>query len=168
MKRVLLLAVGIYILSAAPTFACSCVEYRSNRKAFRMARAVFIGTPISSSFLRRDAGEAESEGHSLFGTSVKFKVEKSWKGADGSEIVITSDSGLDLKFPCGFQFVEGNRYLVYAYGSRLEAATMCSRDITPLKDADVSTAKRLKQLNSFWFRTYARLSLFSAGSTQMS
>lgn len=158
MKRLFLLAFVIYILAAPATFACSCVDYQINRRAFRDAKSVFIGTPIDSWLMGQDADD-ESRESSIFGMQVKFKVEKSWKGIKSSEIIITSDSDLTVSIPCGFRFLKGKKYLVYAYGGKLEAATMCARDITPLEDDDF-TRKRLKQLNSFWFRTYSRFNPF--------
>jgi hypothetical protein len=161
MKRILLITFAVYILATPPAFGCTCVEYRLTRRAFRSASAVFIGTPIESSFIRRnEEDDDDSKGPSLFFTKVRFKVERSWKGVTASEIIIISDGALEPSgYPCGFQFVKGERYLVYANGSRLKAATSCERDIKRLKD-DEASRKTLKQLDSFWFRMYARLNRF--------
>jgi hypothetical protein len=153
----LIATVLVLLFAASEALACECVEYPTNRRAFRDARAVFIGTPVSSWISQPDY---DVEGPDMFITAVRLMVEKSWKGVKTSEVTILSDSSLELQQTCGVGFTRGERYLIYAYGDELKAMTFCGRDVTPVRAGDESAVKRLKQLGSFWFRAYAGLNPF--------
>jgi hypothetical protein len=59
----------------------------------------------------------------------------------------------------GFNFVEGEKYLVYAYGKELRVETCsCCPPTNSIKSQ--SASDEIKRLNSFWFRLMARLILF--------
>lgn len=122
---------------AGNAFSCSCVE-RSARKDYRSAKAIFIGEVIGV-----------SQGN--LPASVKFKVEKQWKGAKQSEFI--ASWGYEGVGTCGgFLFEKGQKYLVYVHGKELSVYTACDRTakLGYVKD-------ELKRLNSFWFRFSARV-----------
>ena len=138
------------LLIASGTFAneCSPVNYR---RAFANANNVFLGEAVEY----RDNPTVKEDALLI----VKFRVEKSWKGTrKGSEIVIpTMVGGLgELKY------VEiGKKYLVYTFGKQMIMSLMCSPSfevVTDPKYADVKyQAARINQLNSRWFRFWARM-----------
>ena len=93
---------------------------------------------------------------------VKFKVEKTWKGVKSSEItILTGDVNVaeEVRACGGFNFVEGEKYLVYANGKQLEVNTCsCCPPTNPIKSE--SASDEIRRLNSFWFRLLARLPFF--------
>src|ERR1700755_23518 len=102
------LALAFILLFSQNIYACGCELQLSNtslRKQVKEARensqAIFTGTvldiikPLEKTFLL-----------------VKMKVALNWKGADSYEITITTGRG---DGDCGFPFITGQKYLVYAY-----------------------------------------------------
>jgi hypothetical protein len=142
MKHFVLLVGALLLaaLSASEAFSCSCSDF-SQRDAFRKANAVFTGQFISYGVIPKDADTYPT---------IKFKVEKMWKGEKRSEIEIAT---YDLNpSVCGEGFVLGEKYLVYAYGKKLVARTVCDRS-TKVEYA----SEDIKRLNGLWFRLSARL-----------
>jgi hypothetical protein len=125
MKLSILSAVILISISAGKAFGCVCVldpnptpeKIRADRlKAFENASAVFTGEVVSLDLV-----------------TVKFKVNKIWKGEAAPEISMLTgarDNG-DGTFTvnsCEYSFTEGQQYLVYGYGSPGEMKThQCSR-----------------------------------------
>lgn len=90
-------------------YACSCVMPEVPQ-AFSEARAVFIGEVVDIVEPRTNNPRAPLADR-LY--SIKFKIEKSWKGVSNQEVVVLSDQGRAGCFSWG-SFVKGRRYLVYA------------------------------------------------------
>jgi len=99
-------------------------KIRADRlSAFEKATVVFSGEVVAKDRL-----------------TVKFKVDKIWKGDEAREITMltgTKDNG-DGTFTvstCDYGFEKGERYLIYAYGPVAELKThKCSRTML-LRDA---------------------------------
>lgn len=112
MRRFLVLAclvVSFLLVTQSNTYACSCVKPEVST-AFRKARAVFLGEVVEIVQPHTNKPTAPLS-ERLF--QIKFKVERSWKGAAKQEIVILSDQGRAGCFSWG-PFVKGKRYLVFA------------------------------------------------------
>jgi hypothetical protein len=136
-------------LSVSNTHACSCGDI-SQREAYRKSHAIFIGQFV-------EYGETPKNKDAPF--PIKFKVEKMWKGKRQAEIVIhTYDLARSV---CSEGFIPGKKYLVYAYGDKLLANLTCSPShlfITDSGYADYKIQeKEIRNLNSFWFRFFARI-----------
>ncbi len=104
----------IFALCAPNSYSCTCVKPEI-QEAFDEARAVFVGEVTEIVKPHTDNPEALPADR-LY--TVKFKVEKSWKGASfldipALEITILSDQGRGGCLSWG-PFVKGERYLVYA------------------------------------------------------
>jgi len=125
MKLSILSAVILISISAGKAFGCVCVldpnptpeKIIADRlKAFENASAVFTGEVVSLDVL-----------------SVKFKVNKIWKGEASPEITMLTGTrnngdGTFTSNSCDYSFTQGQQYLVYAYGSPGEMKThQCSR-----------------------------------------
>lgn len=103
-------------------WACSCAESGAVQENKSRSDAVFEGTAVS----------VKSSSFSLFGSPAKtvkagFQVNEIWKGHVAPFIeVLTAGSGET----CGYEFQEGERYLVYAAatGNSLEVS-LCSGTI---------------------------------------
>ena len=127
MKRVIPILSIIFIcflfLLSFPTnaSACSCAELPSVEEEFERSQAVFSGRVV-------DVREKRSiKGYQT--KSVLFEVTNTWKGVKQSQIIITTGQGGG---DCGFNFKEGQEYLVYVnkstmYGGKTLVSTICDR-----------------------------------------
>lgn len=113
----------IFIIGSFPsiTSACSCADLPSVEEEFERSKTVFSGKVV-------DIKERLSlKGYTS--KSVLFEVTNTWKGVEQSQIIITTgqDDG-----DCGYNFIKGEEYLVYAnesimYGAKSLVSTMCNR-----------------------------------------
>ena len=128
MRKVLpifvIIFISIILLGFFPsiTSACSCAELPSVEEEFERSQAVFSGKVV-------DVREKRSiKGYQT--KSVLFEVTNTWKGVKQSQMIITTGQGGGGD--CGFDFKEGQEYLVYAnestlYGAQSLASTICDR-----------------------------------------
>lgn len=120
----LLLILGIcgwWGIRPFPVFACSCVDLDPNTPAtaFDTADAVFVG--------RVNGILPSSEGQ-----HISFHVQESWKGVSTTNTNIETGWGSG---DCGYGFIPGKEYLVFAYERDVNWVTgICSHT------APVSTA----------------------------
>jgi hypothetical protein len=125
------LSVGVLLLPVVFTTraeACSCIPSGPPCQNYFRVDAVFIGTVRAIDEIE---GDSEPRYHRR---SVHLTIDRALRGISGSTTdAITGMGGGD----CGYSFVVGRQYLVYAYrradGMRLEA-TICSRT-RPIEDA---------------------------------
>lgn len=103
------LVIWFPLLTTSNASACSCVKPEVSQ-AFQEARTVFLGEVVEIVQPRTDKHTAPLSDR-LF--HIRFKVERSWKGAARQEIVILSDQGRAGCFSWG-PFVKGRKYLVFA------------------------------------------------------
>lgn len=111
MTKYLVLAVLVFCffsLAEPSVYACFCVVPEVP-DAFRVARAVFVGEVVEIIEPHTDNPKAPLVDRVY---SIKFRVERSWKGVNGSTISVLSDQGRGC-FSWG-PFLKGNKYLVYA------------------------------------------------------
>ncbi len=110
-KYILLgVSVLIVLLASGRVLACGCEKPGPPCKAYGEASVVFIGTVKSvteGSRTRKPNGEVNFESR-LF----KFSVEETFSGAPTKESEVAT--GLSAG-DCGYPFVKGASYLVYAY-----------------------------------------------------
>ena len=130
----------IYVVS------CSCVE-QNTRQKFRAAQSVFLGTVIDTS-PAHFAGEL-----STFFDLVRFRVDRQWKGNKKKEITLAAQ--YDVPGMCNdLPIDKGQQILVYA--TKREGQLVLYRECGPNLPAK-SAGDEIKQLDSFWFRLYARV-----------
>lgn len=110
-----LLAAGPAAPCSSASAMCSCVPPPSVPRAFAAADAVFQGRVID---VRTGSEDLR----------VRIRVARRWKGA-GSDTVIVHTAANSAA--CGFDFVAGTEYLVYARRARTPetalVASLCSR-----------------------------------------
>ncbi|HEV2859868.1 MAG TPA: carboxypeptidase regulatory-like domain-containing protein [Pyrinomonadaceae bacterium] len=106
-----LVALGLLLLAPGVAAACSCGGPGVRPcAAYWEARAVFSGvvTQVAESAVRHGGGESVRPFHYK---AVRFKVQDSFRGPRRRTIeVLTAPRGPN----CGYSFVQGRRYLVYA------------------------------------------------------
>ena len=131
--KALSLTVGLlamFAVCAPGSYACFCIKAEVP-EAYDEAKAVFIGEVTKIVTPRTDDPTAPLV-ERLF--TIKFKVERSWKGAGFldttiPEISVLSDQGRSGCFSWG-PFLEGRKYLVYALqtdGKNLAVLLSCNR-----------------------------------------
>lgn len=130
MSWLLLVLLSVFFTRSHRTPECVCIKdphpsvekIKSDRKqVFDRATAVFEGVVVASDDYR-----------------VTLRLRKRWKGTEDEVILRTGAvrgyDGSALPEECGYQFKQGEAYLVYAYGEREEMkASYCST--LQLKDA---------------------------------
>lgn len=90
------------VLWVQSVLACKCVESTLDER-FTRSTAVFIGTAIAQESTRGD--------NAVF----TFRVHEPWKGVKQNRVVVATRGN---EGTCGFPFKVGERYLIYANGSR--------------------------------------------------
>jgi hypothetical protein len=100
--------------------ACSCAELPTAAEEIERSDAIFSGKVM-------EIKEKKVKGY--FTKKVLFGVTNTWKGMDESQVIITTGEGGG---DCGFRFIEGQEYLVYAkqsdmYGAKSLTTIMCDR-----------------------------------------
>ena len=124
----------------SPASACSCVYPGTPAEQYSVSAAVFAGevtgvsnnyNPIISIFARvlAELGQYPSflYTYRFSGYDVTFNVQTSWKGISTTHITLSTGSGGG---DCGYSFITGNTYLVYAWQSDSFdhlSAGICSR-----------------------------------------
>ena len=121
----LLLSFVWFLASAGQVFACSCVQPGSPTEELEKFDAVFVGKVFSVQHSYDPEGKsATPEDRSTIG----FEVSTVWKGAVHEVTYITTPP---TGGSCGYTFVEGEEYIVYAsgshYGDDSYTASICSR-----------------------------------------
>jgi hypothetical protein len=125
MRKIRLLVAVVVLLLAGYASASACV----------------CDLPLKRVSLKKAVTKAKSEAAVVFSGqvielddfTVKFKVERVWKGAPAEEIVINAgagkaDGGEIIVSDCAYRFKLGERYLVYAYSSGGQLQTYkCTR-----------------------------------------
>lgn len=146
-----MLSTVFFSLSVA---ACT-IEISPLRKDFRRANSVFIGKLLSIDELTPNTSNEkipdEWSDWKVF-SKIKFQVERKWKGSYAGEREFVAAAyytcGCDTRMS---QFVEGKEYLVFAESS--DFVFVCSAE----EIGRLTTTDKMKRLDSFWFRTWARI-----------
>lgn len=101
-------AVALLVLTAPTAHACSCIETKPPLDELARVDAVFAGqvTSIEESPPRADGTISSADP-----TTVTLTVDEIWKGPVVETIAVTTEREEDS---CGYDFVVGGRYLVYA------------------------------------------------------
>ena len=94
-----------------PVHACRCAQPGAPLEELEKFQAVFAGRVVS---LRHSFDSGASRLGSGERTSVGFAVSEVWKGEVHEDIQVTTPP---TGGSCGFAFVEGGDYIVYAHGS---------------------------------------------------
>jgi hypothetical protein len=117
------LTFGAAVIAHPPgqAYACSCVQPGPPAEAAAQSEAVFLGTV---------AGTTPQAN----GVLVTFDVESVWKGPNGPQLTLgTAGSSAS----CGYEFVPGEKYIVYASAQEGQLATgLCTRTALAADAAD--------------------------------
>ncbi len=133
MKKIVLIAASILVLTSNAASACICFP-TTPKKSFRNSRAVFAGKVIDI-MAQSDRNRETSDSLARF--KVTFEVSKVWKGqVEQQQVVLSSESSPG----CGYSFVKGEEYLVYASGEELAIQTEWCNATKPLANAEADLA----------------------------
>lgn len=98
--------------------ACSCIPPEPPLEAMAKSDAVFAGQVT-------DIKPPKNMTSTLDENKITFSASRSWKGVDSNPVYIYS-SGSSAS--CGYEFEEGQEYLVYAYDNEGRLGTwLCTR-----------------------------------------
>lgn len=115
MKKFYLLGFLCLFLFPSTILACSCVN-QGPAYAFNEAQVVFIGRMLGGT-QKLSLKAREGKSFTLEAGKVRFAVEEIFKGDNAEELTINIDSHEGTS--CGpYGLKRGERYIVYAYGSR--------------------------------------------------
>ena len=117
--------VGLLTFSRAAS-ACSCAYPGPACQAFWNADAVFEATVVQIALIPRTETIGARE-YEFADKLVTLQVHRSWKGPQPGPLEVTTAR---YGAACGFDFKEGNRYLVFAHNDRTSgrfAVSSCSR-----------------------------------------
>ena len=124
-KAIALMFLSLFLIGSFPaaTSACSCAELPTAEEEMERSDAIFSGKVM-------EIKEKKVNGYMT--KSVLFEVTDTWKGVDESQVIITTGQGGG---DCGFRFIEGQEYLVYAkesdmYRAKSLTTIMCDRTNT--------------------------------------
>ncbi len=121
----LLLGFLWFLAAAGQALACSCVEPDSPTEELAKFDAVFVGTVFSVQHSYDPEGTSVTPDDR---TTIGFEVSTVWKGTVHETMYITTPP---TGGSCGYTFVAGEEYIVYAYeshyGDDSYTASICSR-----------------------------------------
>lgn len=145
---------GVVPLSTArATPVCDCFYYPNHLRAFRDAKAIFIGEVTK---IDRKA-ESPEDVASEVTQAITFRVEKSWKGPKARKL--RAWESMEHTMCAEWKFEEGEKYLIYASTIKgvLIVDGYCSRS-RRLKTNNPEAIREFNQLNSPKFLRKARKS----------
>ena len=90
-------------LTATAAYPCSC-EFWKPQKKLRKASAVFVGEVVEIGTNNTDR---------FLTVSIKFKVDRYWKGIKESQVTVISAAGICCT--CGLRVEIGGKFLIYAF-----------------------------------------------------
>jgi len=130
-KLIGVLSVLCVLLCAEQVAACTCLANGAPCEAYGRAGAVFVGTVTNVKQRKNDSVEVERKradaGEYLPPVTNTFTVQESFGGVDIGEVEVgTGRNDGD----CGYRFVKGAQYVVYAYRdprSNLLSTSICTR-----------------------------------------
>ena len=114
-----------FLGNAGQVHACKCAQPGSPSDELKKFSAVFAGTVVSI----QHSFDPDAESYSPEDrTTVQFEVSTTWKGAVHEDMYVTTPP---TGGSCGFAFIEGEDYIVYAYDSHYDdggyTVGICSR-----------------------------------------
>ena len=130
-KIICVLSLLFVVLCAEQVSACRCFRGGAPCEAYGSADAVFLGTTMSVERRKVDSFEIERRrvdaGERVSPVTYRFAVQESFGGINGAEVEIGTGSGGG---DCGYGFVQGGQYVVYAYRDKRTdrlSTSICTR-----------------------------------------
>ena len=127
----LVIVAAWFVASPTKSYACSCVQRPPPAKELANSTAVFAGKMVKVVRMDRPTGQNVGGGsqnplkEQRILLTVIFQVDTVWKGPSYENLVVTTPL---TDTACGYQFQQGEKYLVYAYGSDVDLQTnSCKR-----------------------------------------
>jgi hypothetical protein len=131
--------IGLMVLPKT-SYACSCAGPSTVEEEFQRQTAVFSGKVITINKTNN-------------GLKITFEVDQAWKGEVGKKLSVYTAM---FSASCGYEFMENERYLVYAFGdmnklqvglcSRTKFLSTAAEDLKAL-DAPITISSNEKAMN---------------------
>ena len=100
---------GAQLAAPRPVAACSCAGETSSQSVFAASQAVFSGQVTAITLYTPPTADPM---YPFTSKDITFLVESVWKGTLATQTVVQTGMGGG---DCGYNFVVGQSYLVYAY-----------------------------------------------------
>ena len=114
-KIIFLFCIVLLFLNAEVSDAYDCLPPPPPKKALQFSDCVFVGKVKRHEFEdARDTNWTNNRNNYIQRVRYYFEVEQIWKGTTTKEIAIVSAPNGE----CGYSFLDGKRYIVYANKSR--------------------------------------------------
>lgn len=135
----------VFFLMAGNYAVRSCeIDYPPLRKEFRTSKYVFVGKVIA---INDPTGSAPKPKDRQIHGTITFHVDQSWKGGKATEVSLYSNVGASGCGPFDY-FRKDETYLVFAENSYVHFLSATKLD---------QAKNKIKRLDDFWFRTWARV-----------
>lgn len=122
LAMVMALSLLALLMFPKPAHACMCGPSGAPRDAMAKADAVFAGQVVAIN----EPGPYLRNGQMVIGSAdlvkVEFNVGRVWKGPRPETITVETER---MGISCGYEFKEGRRYIVYAWGGNRTG--LCTR-----------------------------------------
>jgi len=125
--------------------ACTSVD-EPLRKTFRRTKAVFLGKIKEIKQI-----PLADYSKSLVDGEITFEISKTWKGDYKKQMTLAANIGWVCGCDSPDQFKVGQEYIVFV--DKQSVANFCDAEKTDTKYG----SSKMKQLDSFWFRTWAKI-----------
>ena len=133
---VLTLVVAFLLIPASEAAACSCENPGPPCQNTFRVDAVFTGSVVNITALPIDGPPLPPGAIRMGGTlRVDFSIDQAFRGVQGSTVSVLTSA---MSPACGYEFKQGERYLVYAYGSK---------DGTELRTSICSRTRHISEAN---------------------
>jgi hypothetical protein len=131
LKKILLFATSLLVLTADLANACSCLQ-TTPKQSLGRSSAVFSGKVLDVDIVEDNSPRDPLSSYFNPEVRVKFAVSEVWKGKTEQQlVVVTSGSSAS----CGYSFQKGQEYLVYASDQEAKLQTGLCSGTKPLADA---------------------------------
>lgn len=148
MKKLFQVAVPVFSILIFCIQSVNACEFTGEplRKTFRRSKAVFIAEVKDVQF-----NESVDHNKSLVDGQLTFEIFSSWKGNFNNRVTLPAN----IANTCGCysfrEFKTGKKYIVFV--DKKSVVHICDSDEAKTE----SGAEKIKNLNNFWFRTWARI-----------
>ena len=141
MKRVLFILFAVVLLIGVENaFACSCLAPDPSKSLKEQVKEAYQGS--SAVFTAKVISVTENK--SEYRNVIKLRLTRAWKGKLTKTITLTT--GINSAM-CGYNFVIGKNYLVYAFSNESNKIStgLCSRTSLSAKNADIAVLNQIKR-----------------------
>jgi hypothetical protein len=163
-NKLFLAGLATICVASTPSIACKCIKASSAKAGLKAANTVFVGKAMDFGYqkltsrvqVKMAGGKVKMVESVQSFHKIRFIASRSWKGApQRTVVVLTPFSGSPA---CGYSFVRGREYLVYANIYRWPKQSKITHLYTSTCQRTTDTLKAKKDLAELGMGTRVELS----------